>query len=87
MKVQLLSDGGFKGMEGVDFANEFDGIACYRDGALSGVLRGVEIKIKDLIKAGAHDNLAVLNDFEVEGSALYFSNGKSGLFTCEYKEL
>ena len=81
MKVRLLNNGGFNGMEGVDFSTIFEA-------TLVSLNLGVDILIKDLIDAGAHANLAVLNEDELDvEDMLYFSAGTTGWLSKEYEEV
>jgi len=79
MKVKLLNDGGYEGLEVLHYSTIFEAtVTC---GGL-----GVDILIKDLIDAGAYVSLATLNRDDSSEGTLYFSNG-TGVFPNEYQEI
>ena len=77
IRVKLISDGEFKGMEELDFSTEFDGITYGQ---------GVDITLADLIAAGASNNLAILNERDSAEGTLYFAGG-GGFYGKEYEDV
>lgn len=80
VKVQLVTDGGYKGMENIDMSVTY--WAWHVVSRHSGKLLGYDILKSDLIKAGAAKDFNKLND-DTEHVA-YFSMG-TGLFDVEAK--
>lgn len=81
IKVKLLTDGGFKGLEDLDYSTIFDAEEVTNR---SGELFGVAIDITDLIAAGAVTTLAALNLQDSAHGTLYFG-GEESSFGEEYE--
>jgi len=78
MRVRLLNDGGFKGLENLNYDTVFDAVAR---------THGVDVAVEDLIAAGAVPEMAALNHLAAGEAALYYSKGSSGLFSPECVEV
>lgn len=80
VKVQLRTDGGFKGMEHITTDATFNAWPVISK--MSGHLMGYDISVDALEAAGAHD-LDTLNASEVDNAGnLYFSVKQGEVVVC-----
>ena len=80
IKVTLTTDGGFKGLEDLDYTTVFDAEEYI---GFKEVVLGVDILIADLIAAGASKDVTTLNEEYLEPDTMYFGNA-NGVHGQEY---